>query len=65
MDINLLIRTELIKHDMTIGELVQKLGCSRQALGVRLRRNDMKVSTLEQIAELLDCQLNISFSPKL
>jgi len=64
MDLNYIIRSELLRQNKKLSYLIEKLGCSRQALGVRMRRNDMKVSTLEQIADALDCDLEIKLTPR-
>lgn len=64
IDINYIIRNEMLKQHITLGELTKALSCSRQNLYVKLKRNDLKLSDIEKIAGVLKCEVNLTFSPK-
>ena len=64
MDLNYLIKNELLKRHTKSYELAEKCGYTKQNLSLKLTKNDMRVSDLEKIANALDCDLSISFIPK-
>ena len=64
MDLNYIIRSELLRQNKDIKFLAQKFGCTKENLYNKLNRNDMKISTIERIAEALDCDLEIKFIPR-
>ena len=46
----------LSKAEITMGELANRLGYSRQNLNVRIERNKFTDEELKQIAEILGCK---------
>ncbi len=64
MDISRLIKIELLKNNISVEQLAKKLGVTKQALYLKLHRNDMKISTIEEIADTLNCTVSLSFIPK-
>ena len=42
-------------------ELARRLGITKQNLWNRYKRNDMRISDLERIANVLECKLQIDF----
>lgn len=58
--------TEYIKRCLKIRlissvELARRLGITKQNLGNKYKRNDMRISELERIATVLECKLQIDF----
>ena len=64
MDIEYIIRNELLKRHITLTELSNRLGVPRQNTSSKLKRINSKLSDLEKIANALDCELSISFIPR-
>lgn len=58
------IRIGLIKRNMSVSQLAEKLGCSSQNLSAKFRRDNFYEKDLLEIAEALDCTLEISFVDK-
>jgi len=55
------IRIALIKRNMSITELAEKLGSSSQNLSGKLKRDNFSENDLKEIAAILDCDLEINF----
>lgn len=51
-------------QEVTSAELAERLGITRQNLWNKFRRNNMKISDLENIAYVLGCRLQIDFIDK-
>ena len=65
MNITELIRLELVKRgNISDAELARRLGTTPQNLNNKMKRNNFKISELENIAEAIGCNLNISFTDK-
>lgn len=58
------IRDLLSIYGMTQETLAEKLGISRQYLNIRLRRNNWKMSDLEQIADIFGLEVVCFFREK-
>ena len=59
------IRILLVKRDnISEAELARRMGISPQNLHNKMKRDNFTESDLAQIAEALDCELNISFTIK-
>ena len=58
------IRIGLIKRNMSVSQLAEKLGCSSQNLSAKFRRDNFYEKDLLEIAEALDCTLELSFVDK-
>ncbi len=59
------IRILLVKRDnISEAELARRMGVSPQNLHNKMKRDNFTESDLAQIAEALDCELNISFTIK-
>lgn len=55
------IKILLIKTEKSITEVAEALGTSSQNLSNKLRRDDFKVSELEQIAEICGAKFESNF----
>lgn len=51
-------------QEITSAELAERLGITRQNLWNKFRRNNMKISDMENIACVLGCRLQIDFIDK-
>lgn len=58
------IRISLIKKNMNLTQLAEKLNCSSPNLSGKLRRDNFSEKDLLEIAEALDCTLEINFIDK-
>ena len=59
------IRILLVKRDnISEAELARRMGVSPQNLHNKMKRDNFTESDLAQIAQALDCELNISFTIK-
>ncbi|MGI5937055.1 MAG: helix-turn-helix transcriptional regulator [Oscillospiraceae bacterium] len=52
------------RRNLTLKELAEKLGMSRQNLNNKLTRNNFSEKQLRDIAEALNCTLDITFTTK-
>lgn len=64
MDIGKQIKILLLKEDMTIKALAQKLGTSQQNISAKLKRSNLSVKEMEEIANVLNYKLKIEFIKK-
>ncbi|MBC5630632.1 helix-turn-helix transcriptional regulator [Clostridium sp. NSJ-6] len=64
MDITKIIKKLLIDKGMTQTELAKKLNTSSGNLTNKLRRNDFRISELEEISEAIGYELKIEFIEK-
>ncbi len=55
------IKILLVKRKISLKELSEKLKCTSQNLSNKLRRDNFSESELREIAEALNCTLDISF----
>ena len=58
------IRQLLKQRNMTIKELAEQLGYSGNNLSNKLASDNFSARELQQIAEQLDCDLQITFIPR-
>ena len=58
------IKLVMVKRDKTGKDIADALGCSSQAVYANLKKNSWKETQLRQIAEALDCELEIGFKLK-
>ena len=58
------IRIALIKKNMTVSQLAEKLGCSSQNLSGKFKRDNFSEKDLQEIAEALNCTLEMNFIDK-
>lgn len=65
LDINEITRLLCVKRKITVAELSVKLGKSKQNLFNKLYRGDMKLSELRRIADMLEIDLDITFTDRL
>lgn len=52
----------LIKRKMTQTALAEKLGTSVQSLNSRLKKDNFSEEKMRQLAEILDCDVNITMT---
>ncbi len=65
IDISELIKILLIKRgDMSCNALAAKIGTTPQNLHNKLKKNNWRISDLEDIANVLDLDINIQFKDK-
>lgn len=65
MDIEYLIRNEMLKKHKKVTDIIKYFGTTKQNFYVKLKRgNNMKISDLEKFADALDCELSIQFIPR-
>lgn len=62
--VSLKIKHAMLDNNLNNTELAQKLNTTRQNIGRILSSDDFKISTLESIANALNCDLQIEFIPK-
>lgn len=58
------IKIALIKRNMTLKELANKIGCTSQNISGKFRRDNFSEAELQEIAEAIDCTLDIRFIRK-
>lgn len=61
MDIAKEIKKIVIDEDMTISSLANKLGTSQQNLSAKLKRNNLNINEIRDIAKALGYELDIKF----
>lgn len=61
MDISKEIKKILIEKNMTLTDLANKLGTSQQNISAKLKKNNPRISELEEIASALGYELKIEF----
>ena len=62
MDIKTMLRIEQAKRgSISDAEIARRCGMTPQTYCDMLRRNDLKISTLERVADALGCDLVIEF----
>ena len=64
MNISEEIKILCVKRNITCAELARKLGKFPQALNKKMQDNSFSISDLENIAAILDFELNVSFVDK-
>ena len=55
------IKTVLVNREMKAKDLAEKLGVNPAGLNYRFTKNDFDESELRQIADALDCDLELNF----
>ena len=55
------IKVILKRRGMTLGDLAEKLGISRQNLSNKMSRDNFAEQDLTEIAKVLGCSINIDF----
>ncbi len=63
-NISLQIKHIMLDKDMTQDDLAKKMDTTRQNISRMLSGKDFKISTLEAIADALDCDLHIDIIPR-
>lgn len=58
------IRILLIKKNITITELADKLGCTSQNISAKFKRDNFSEHDLKKIADVLNCDLEINFKDR-
>lgn len=56
------VRILLVKRKITVTDLAKRLGISQSNLSNKLSRDNFSEKELQQIAEALNCDLDISFT---
>ena len=56
------IKIALIKRDMTLKELAERIGSSPANLSHKIKRNNFPENELHEIAKALNCTFNVSFT---
>ena len=64
MDIAKVIKKLLVDKDLNTVDLSKKLGCGTANLYNKSQRNNFSVKELEEIANVLGCELKIEFVDK-
>lgn len=64
MDIAKLIKKLLVDKDSNTVDLSKRLGCGTANLYNKYKRNNFSTKELEEIAEVLGCELKIEFVDK-
>ena len=59
MDIEKEIKKILIDKDMTVSDLAEELGTSKQNLNIKLKRKDMMLSYFDKILNVLGFKIAI------
>ena len=49
---------------MTLTDLAEKLGVTQQNVSAKLKKNDMRISEIEKIADVLEYEIDIKFKQK-
>lgn len=62
MDIEKELRILMIKENKTVKEIGDALGTTGQNISNKLRRNNLTISTLEDIAKAIGYKVNITFT---
>lgn len=62
MDIEKELRILMIKENKTVKEIGDTLGTTGQNISNKLRRNNLTISTLEDIAKAIGYKVNITFT---
>lgn len=62
MTISEKIKLLLGRRGMTITVLAREVGISRQYMTTKLKKNDFSVAELQQIANILNCTFNSTFT---
>lgn len=58
------IKLVMVKRDMNGKDMADALGCSSQAVYANLKKNSWNETQLRQIADALNCELEIGFKLK-
>lgn len=58
------IKLMVARQGMTLGQLAESTGQTRQNLSVAMRRGDYTTNYLQKIADALECDLIVEFVPK-
>lgn len=56
------VRILLVKRKITVTDLAKRLGMSQSNLSNKLSRDNFNEKELQEIAEALNCDLNIGFT---
>lgn len=64
MDVAKNIRIMLVEENLKIIDLADRLNTSHQNISAKLKRNNFSVKEMEQIAEVLGYNLEITFTKK-
>lgn len=64
MDVAKNIRIMLVEENLKIIDLADRLNTSQQNISAKLKRNNFSVKEMEQIAEVLGYNLEITFTKK-
>lgn len=62
MDIEKELRILMIRENKTVKEIGEALGTTGQNISNKLRRNNLTVSTLEDMAKAIGYKVNITFT---
>ena len=62
MDIEKELRILMIKENKTVKDIGDALGTTGQNISNKLRRNNLTISTLEDIAKAIGYKVNITFT---
>jgi transcriptional regulator with XRE-family HTH domain len=58
------VRTMIRRENMTLQDIADKLGVTRQAVSQNLNKGDFTLSNMEKYAAALDCDLIIDLVPR-
>ena len=64
MDVSKKIRIMLVEENLRIIDLADRLNTSQQNISAKLKRNNFSVKEMDQIAEVLGYNLEITFTKK-
>lgn len=64
VDVAKKIRIMLVEENLKIIDLADRLNTSQQNISAKLKRNNFSVKEMEQIAEVLGYNLEITFTKK-
>ena len=56
------IKIALIKRNMSLKDLAEKIGSTPSNLSNKIKRDNFPENELHEIAEALDCTFNVSFT---
>lgn len=59
MDITKIIKKILIDENVTVSELANRLNTTQPNLSAKFKRNDFRISEIEEIADALGYTLNL------
>lgn len=65
MDITKMIKKILIDENITVSELANKLNTTQPNLSAKFRRNDFRVSEIEEITSALGYSINLEIKKDL